>query len=504
MKEHLSRLAVFSLAAVTGCMNMPSVGPNYSEPEVDVAVCALPDAGVPTDANADERIVISEDGLARWWERMNDPVLTELVESAVTSNLTFRAAVSRLEQANWELLGAFSAFMPKMSVDGEISRTETHRNVSTVGAPRHTETDVFKGGFNAQWEIDIFGGNRRATEAALARAEAAGWGVAQAWIELTAQIGQQYVTLRTIQERLSVARNNLVLQSETYDILKSRMDSGIGDELAVHQCAYVVETTRAKIPQLMAQEEALKNAIAILAGTTPGVLHEKLAPVPGRDWLMEPQKVAELPVDLIRARPDVKVAERTLAAQVASVGVAKSMWYPKLYINGSLGLASLHVSKFTQPGSFYASIGPSVTWPLLQGGNVVAQTKAAEARVEEARLNYELALENAYADVRNNYSAYTLEYHRYQALNGAVKAATDAVAISQDLYKNGLRDFNNVLDAQRSRLNLEEELAISRGQITVDLIELYRSLGGGLASDVVFDCGCEEVEEKETEETKAE
>ena len=497
MSKIVNRFAMFSLAACTGCLNMPSVGPDYSEPEVSVADCALPDAGAPTselgetceyksaEASADDRVVVSEDLMARWWERMNDPVLTELVESAVTSNLTFRAAVSRLEQANWELLGAFSAFMPKMSVDGEISRTETHRNVSTVGAPRHTETDVFKGGFNAQWEIDIFGGNRRATEAALARAEAAGWGVAQAWIELTAQIGQQYVTLRTIQERLSVARNNLVLQSETYDILKSRMDSGIGDELAVHQCAYVVETTRAKIPQLMAQEEALKNAIAILAGTTPGVLHEKLAPVPGRDWLMEPQKVAELPMDLIRSRPDVKVAERTLAAQVASVGVAKSMWYPKLYINGSLGLASLHVSKFTQPGSFYASIGPSVSWPLLQGGNVVAQTKAAEARVEEARLNYELAIDSAFAEVRNNYAAYTLEYHRYQALNEAVKAATDAVTISQDLYKNGLRDFNNVLDAQRSRLNLEEELSVSRGQITVDLIALYRSLGGGLAQDKV-------------------
>ena len=219
---------------------------------------------------------------------------------------------------------------------------------------------------------------------------------------------------------------------------------------------------------------------------------------------MAPQKVAELPIDLIRSRPDVKAAERTLAAQVARVGVAKSAWYPKLFINGGLGFESVQASKFVQPGSFYASIGPSVSWPLLQGGNVIARTKAAEARVEEARLNYELALERAYADVRNNYSSYTLEYHRYQALNGAVKAATDAVAISQDLYKNGLRDFNNVLDAQRSRLNLEEELAISRGQITVDLIELYRSLGGGLASDVVFDCGCEEVEEKETEETKAE
>ena len=172
-------------------------------------------------------------------------------------------------------------------------------------------------------------------------------------------------------------------------------------------------------------------------------------------------------------------------SQVARVGVAKSAWYPKLYINGGLGLESMHASKFLQPGSFYASIGPSVTWPLLQGGNVYAQAKAAEARVEEARLSYELAIENAYAEVRNSYASYTQEYHRYQALNGAVKAATDAVTISQDLYKNGLRDFNNVLDAQRSRLNLEEELAVSRGQITLDLIDLYRSLGGGLAADSV-------------------
>ena len=274
----------------------------------------------------------------------------------------------------------------------------------------------------------------------------------------------------------------------------------------MHQCAYIVEQTRARIPQLLSQEEALKNAIAILAGKTPGELHETLKPVPGRDWLMSPQKVAELPMDLIRSRPDVKAAERTLAAQVASVGVAKSAWYPKLFITGGLGLESVQASKFAQPGSFYASIGPSISWPLLQGGNVVARTKAAEARVEEARLNYELALESAYAEVRDNYSAYTLEYHRYQALNSAVKAATDAVTISQDLYKNGLRDFNNVLDAQRSRLNLEEELAVSRGQITVDLIALYRSLGGGLASDVVFDCGCEgtETEEKKQEEEKQE
>ena len=511
MNKLVNRFAIFSLAACTGCLNLPSVGPDYIEPEVGTKDCVMPDAGAPTtelgesgeyksaEATADERVVISEDLMARWWERLNDPVLASLVESAVTNNLSYKAAVSRLRQAEWELVGSLSAFMPKGSIDSAISRSEIHRNNRSSTGRRHKELDVYNAGFNASWEIDIFGGNRRATEAALAQAEAAGWGVCQAWVELTTQIGQQYVNLRTIQDRIAVARNNLVLQSETYDILKSRLDSGIGDELAVNQCAYVVEQTRARIPQLLAQEEALKNALAILAGKAPGELHEILAPVPGRDWLMSPQKVSELPMDLIRSRPDVKAAERTLAARVASVGVAKSAWYPKLFITGGLGLESVHVSKFTQPGSFYASIGPSVSWPLLQGGNVIAQTKAAEERVEEARLNYELAIDNAFAEVRNNYSSYTLEYHRYQALNEAVRAATDAVTISQDLYKNGLRDFNNVLDAQRSRLNLEEELSVSRGQITVDLIALYRSLGGGLAQDKVT----EEETAPVTEETPA-
>lgn len=495
MKEHIGRFAVFSLAVCTGCINMPSVGPDYVEPEIKSAECVLPDAGAPTaeltetgeykvaEADADNRIVVSDDLMARWWERLDDPVLANLVEGAITNNLSYKVAISRLRQANWELVGSCSAFMPKGSIDGSVTRSEIHRNNRSSTGARHKEMDVFNGGFNASWEIDMFGGNRRAVEAALAQAEAAGWGVAQAWIELTAEIGEAYVSLRTVQERIEVARTNLALQSETYEILKSRFDSGIGDELAVNQSAYSVESTRANIPQLLAQEEALKNALAILAGVTPGSLHETLKPVPGRDWLMAPQKVSEIPLDLIRSRPDVKQAERRLAAQVASVGVAKAAWYPKLYITGGLGLESTHASKFMQPGSFYASIGPSITWPLLQGGNVYARVKEAEEKVEEARLNYQLAIDNAYSEVRSNYASYTLEYHRYQALEAAVKAATDAVTISKDLYQNGLKDFNNVLDAQRSRLTLEEELAVSRGQITIDLIDLYRSLGGGLAVD---------------------
>lgn len=486
--------AMAALAALTGCMSyLPSVGPDYAEPAFPPPAAALPDAGAPTSnltatceyipaaASNDSRVVVSDDETARWWTRFNDPVLTDLVENAVSNSVNYRIAKARLEQANWELLGSYAAFLPKFSVDGSAVRSESHRNNRSDGL-RHKQADAFDGGFSGTWEIDVFGGSRRRTEAALALAEAAGWTVADAWIALTTQIGREYVNLRTIQARIAVARTNLVLQSETYDILKSRLDSGIGDELAVSQCAYIVEQTRARLPELLTQEEAYKNAIAILVGEMPGALHDVLKPVSAdRDWLLAPQKVAELPLDLIRARPDVKAVERRLAAQVAEVGVARSQWYPKLFINGSLGLESAQFSKFLQPGSFYASIGPSVSWPIFQGGNIHAQVKAAEARVEEARLNYELALQNAYAEVRNAYAAYTQEYHRYQALKAGVKAANDAVTISQDLYTNGLKDFNNVLDAQRSRLTLTESMVISRGQITLDLINLYRALGGGLA-----------------------
>ena len=481
------------LAAAAGCAYLPSVGPDYQAPERDNAAVALPDAGYPTtnltagceyrpaESNADSRVEITANELSEWWKRFNDPVLSDLVESALTNNLTYKIAIKRLVQADYELLGSYAAFLPTFSVGAGWSRNRYGRNAA--GGDVTTSYDAQNATLDGNWEIDIFGGSRRQAEAAFSLAEAAGWGVSDAWVALTTQLGSQYVNLRTTQERLEVARTNLVLQSETYDILRSRLDSGIGDELAVNQCAYIVEQTRANIPQLLAQEEKLKNAIAILAGKTPGELEETLAPVKvRRDWLLAPQKLSKLPLDLLRGRPDVKRAEMSLAAQTAYIGVAKAQWFPKLYISGQVGFMNTNGQRLFNKDSFFAILGPSVSWPIFQGGAIYANVKAAEAKMEQAAAEYELALDNAYGDVRDAYSAYTQEYHRYQSLKSAVKAATDAVTISKDLYKNGLKDFNNVLDAQRSRLQLEEAYAISRGQITLDLIALYKALGGGLAS----------------------
>lgn len=488
MNKYLYSIAA-AAALLAGCMSLPSVGPDYSAPTFEMPEDLLPDAGFPTtnltasfeyapaQSNDDNRVVISKDQIARWWERFDDSVLSNLVDSAVSNNISFIMAQRRFEQANWELLGSYAAFAPKFELGGGWSRRWSREKNNG-----HSSYNVRDAVLDGNWEIDIFGGNRRLTEAAFAQAEAAGWTVADAWVALTTQIGVQYINLRTTQARIDVARTNLVLQSETYDILKSRLDSGIGDELAVNQCAYIVEQTRARIPQLLAQEEALKNALAVLAGEVPGALHEMLKPVEyTRDWLLQPQKVAELKLDMMRSRPDVKALERELAAQTARIGAAKAQWFPKLYINGTVGFENKKKSHLFARDSFIASLGPAVSWPIFQGGAIYANVKATESKMLELALAYELAIDNAYGEVRNAYSAYTQEYHRYQALKSAVKAASDAVSISNDLYKNGLKDFNNVLDAQRSRLQLEEEYVVSRGQITLNLIELYRALGGGLA-----------------------
>lgn len=473
-------------AALAGCYYLPSVGPDYEEPELKAVEAELPDAGKPPEMETDERVEISSDAMQLWWKQFDDPVLEELVEAAVSNNLDFKTAQTRLEEANWALLGTYSDFLPKVNAEGRWTDAYNRmRNQSLAGTgikKRHAQVSELGLGLN--WEIDIFGGNRRATEAALALVEGAEWDLANAWLQLTTQIGEQYVNLRTCQERIAVARDNLQLQTETYEILKSRLDSGIGDELAVNQCKYVVEQTRARIPQLLAQEESIKNAITILAGEMPGTMHEKLKPLEARRaWLLPPQKLGELPLDMMRARPDVKAKERSLAAQCARIGVAKAEWYPKLYITGSVGYQALSASKLISHGALMSSFGPSASWSIFSAGAIYASVKAEEARTEQAALAYEQSVQKAYEDVRNAYSAYSQEYHRYRALADAVKAAQDAVSISKDLYKNGIKDFNNVLDAQRSSLALEEELVVSRGAITLELIELYKSLGGGLASE---------------------
>ena len=494
--KSMNDMLVLALAAsvVSGC-GILAVGPDFRSPEVTVDESAVraPGAGWPMTTNLtetgefkpapaaeDPRTELKAEEIRTWWRQFNDELLSDLVENAVSNNRTFLMAQQRLEQARWRYAGSWADVMPHFTGVGSASRAHASGNGS-AGANAYTRRDTFRAGFDATWELDVFGGVRRGIEEADARMAKAHCDLADAWVSLSSEIGIQYVALRTVQDRLKVARANLVIQTETYDILKSRLQSGIGDELAVNQAKYNVEQTRATIPNLLAKEESLMNALAVLAGTMPGALHSRLQVQTDRDWLVEPKKLSKIPLDVMRSRPDVRAAEFALAAQVAHVGVAESFLFPKFYLNGSLGMESIKMSKFLDRDSLYGSLGPSVSWPIFQGGNIYANLKAEESAMDEAALNYELTIQTAFSEVRSAYSAYSQEYHRYESLKGAVKAAKDAEAISQDLYKNGLSDFNNVLDAQRSLLALEEALTVSRGEITQDLIALYKALGGGIS-----------------------
>lgn len=460
---------------LAGCSSLPSVGPDYKKPEVDIPDFPLPDAGTTDPKGEDKRYVISTNELSAWWTKFDDKTLAGLVDTAVSNNLSYKMAFERLTQSRWQLFGSKAAFMPQISAGGEAIRSDE--------ALVSNYQDLFRAGFDASWEIDIFGGNRRAVESAAREYEAQALSLNDAWVSLTAEVGRRYIELRTTQQRIAVARANLKLQSETYDIVKSRLESGIGDGLAVSQSKYIVEQTRAAIPPLLAQEERLMDAIAILSGSMPGSCHELLKKCPERDWLVPAGRLGETPLDLIRMRPDVRAAERRLAAQSARIGVAKSMWFPKLFINGELGLKTGEFQDWFKRRSLYGSFGPSVSWPIFQGGRIYADVKVEESRTREACLNYELTVQKAYEEVRDMYSTYTREYHRYEALKAAVKAAQDAVAISKDLNEKGLKDFTAVIDAQRSLLTLEESLVESRGDITTNLISLYKALGGGLAAE---------------------
>lgn len=415
-------LLCFASFVLAGCW---SVGPDYKAQEVSAPSSPLPDAGLPVTTNKvvksseQGRVIIATDEIAAWWNVFNDSDLSMLETAAFTNNLTLRAAVSRVRQARAQLAIARGRWEPTLDASGSYSRFRTSGNGKS--GKRMTKGD-FAGGFDANWEIDIFGGLRRGVEAAEAAWKAEIAGLDQAWVSLAAKVGVNYVDLRTVQERLQVARDNLRLQNETLDILASRMKAGIGDDLAVQQAKYNVETTRATIPGLLAQEESYLNALAVLTGQEPGALHQTLK---GGKAMppMQPRQLVGIDAELLRRRPDIRQAERSLAAQCARVGVATAELYPHFYLNGSIGLESLKAKDFFKSDSLYWNFGPAFTWSIFSGNTVRANIEIQDALYDAALANYQNTLLSAQEEIRDALSAYGQEFHRFEALTRAVAAA---------------------------------------------------------------------------------
>ena len=414
--------------------------------------------------------------LGSWWDALGDDRLTRLVMTSLQNNRDLRAARARVTEARAALGISRSARLPWLDSVNSWTRSESSENSANNGA----QVEITRLGIDASWEIDIFGGLKEKDRAAAAALEAEHAALHAAWVALSSEVALNYLSLRTLQERLKISRKNLALQEETLVMLKSQHDAGLMDALALSQAQYTAEQTRAGIPTLQAGIEAAMNGLAILAGLVPGSLEEILA-VPG--VLPEPSSVnlVGIPADALRQRPDIRAAERSLAAQVSRKKSAELDRLPKFTLMGSIGLESLSAGNIFSGDSFGFSFGPRITLPIFHGESIRRNIQVQAAREEQLLAAYEGTVLAAVAEVRDALAASAQEFERNVALKSGIAAAHDALGVAGDRYRSGLADFSNVIGAQQALLSLEDQYAVSRGQMTSNIVRVFKALGGGWA-----------------------
>lgn len=456
-------LVLFLLGILAGCA---AVGPDYAPP---------PGENTPQAWHTELGQGLSGQSLdvmclADWWTTLNDPVLAGLVAQSVAGNLDMKQALAKVREARARRGVSRADQFPALDASGSAKRSKSRGSTATYGS--------YALGFDAGWEIDIFGGVRRAVEAAEADLDASRENLRDVLVSLTAEVALNYLDTRTIQSRLSVAEKNLDLQQQTFALTRSRNEAGLSDELALQQARANVENTAAQIPNLRKSLEEAKNRLAVLTGTPPGGLHALLAdarPIPVASALV----TVGVPAETLRQRPDIRKAERNLAAQTARIGVATADLYPKFRLAGSIGLESLKSRELFKSASEIWSIGPSVSWNIFDAG-AIRQTIEVQSAIQEQYLYaYEAAVLTALEEVENALAAYAEEQLRRERLLAATDAARQADILARNKYDAGLVDFTTVLDAQRTLLSYEDQLTESNGTVTSNLIRLYKALGGG-------------------------
>jgi NodT family efflux transporter outer membrane factor (OMF) lipoprotein len=466
--------AAFSLLTFSGC----AVGPDYVRPETPLNGCSWQTklkAGL-NDGRMDPQT------LASWWTTLNDPVLSSLIQQAATDNLSLKEACARIREARARRGISRAELFPTLDATGSAgynrSKDEKKEDADV------NEADLYAAGFDAVWELDVFGGKRRGLEASEADLQASKEDFRDVLVSLLAEVALNYVEVRTFQMRLSISRANLDAQQETYHIAQWRFQAGLTTQLDVEQARYNLEQTHSQIPTLQTGLEQAKNRLSVLLGHPPGFTNDILAdsgPIP-----VTPLQVAVgVPADVLRRRPDIRSAERRLAAQTAEIGVATAELYPKFSLIGSIGLeTAVSIGDLFLSGNrtLVSSMTSNVLWTIFDAGQIRENIKVQTALQEQALAQYEAVILTALEEVENALIAYADEQARRKALLEATRAAQNAVDLSSHQYNSGLIDFQAVLDAQRSLLSFQDQLAVSEGEVTSNLISLYKALGGGWTS----------------------
>jgi NodT family efflux transporter outer membrane factor (OMF) lipoprotein len=467
-------LAVVLLAGlVSGCA---MVGPNYGRPPVKVEQTWM--------ETADKRVQTASVNYKDWWQVFKDPVLNRLIDTAYRENLTLRIAGVRVLEARAQLGAVIGEFYPQTQIGaGSLTRTRlSEREAQSAYANQITYSQA-QLGFSVSWELDFWGKFRRGIQAADARLQATMADYDNVLVSLTAEVANNYINICTLEKRLGIARRNVQIQTESLQIAEARFEGGTTSQRDVEQAKTILANTQATIPTLESQVRQAQNALCVLLGLPPSNLANLLQgteeiPAP------PPQVAMGIPADLLRRRPDIRSAELQAMAQCSRIGMAKADLYPSFSLTGTVGFAASDMATFYLGDLFQwrsrtGSFGPSFQWNILNYGRITNLVRVQDARFQELLIAYQNSVLKAQQEVEDSLVAFLRAQERARFLFNSTTAAKRSLDLAVLQYREGITDFTTVLTAQQSLLNEQDSLATTLGDISKNLVGVYRALGGG-------------------------
>ena len=450
---------------IAGC----KVGPNYKPP-----IMEMPQEW--PHGSADVFTTVPGANYAGWWKIFADKDLDNLIQRAVENNRDIRAAFYRVETSRALRDSTAGQYYPNINATGSYNRS-LYRGITQVAASAKP-LDIYTSGFDFLWEIDLFGKIRRSVESSQASYQASIEDYHDLMVTLLADVCSNYIDLRTIQERIKYAKNNVEIQRKTLELTQNLYQAEIVGELDVRQAEFNLANTESEIPPLLIAEEASLNRLAVLLGELPGSIRNEISPDRTIAAIKENIDIS-LPVNLLRQRPDIRRAERLLAAQTASIGIAEADLYPALQLSGFFETQSLKFSGLGNINNKTYSYGPGLSWNIFDGNRIRNNIKIQKAITAELLAGWQNTVLAAVEDVQNAMYAYSQQAVRQKSLENSVAASVRSVDLVQSLYQSGLTDFQNVLDTQRTLFIQQDNLATSNGLLLQDLVLIYRAFGAG-------------------------
>ena len=459
-----------------------SVGPNFVSPNPH-----LPETSFTGDrgAIADARLPPPPD--PEWWAVFRDPILTDLERRVAAANLDVRTATIRLAESRFQRGVAAAAELPSLNGDAKYTRELYSQNgiVSLLGAlaPPGAPLAVppindYNVGFDASWELDLWGKVRRQVEAADAAVDQAADQRRDALVSSLAELARDYIQLRGVQTQIRIANDNLKVDRDVLGLAQERTQRGLQNGLDVENAAAQVESIRAQIPALEQQETQYINALSLLLDQPPGALKAELAR-PHSEPASPPRVPLGIPSELARRRPDIRAAETQLHAATANIGVAVGAFYPTVQLNGMVGLDALDYTNLWKGSSLQYTLGPSISLPIFAGGRLRNTLELRDAQQQEAAIAYHKTVLQAWHDVVNALVAHRLEQTRRARLRAQADHSRQALDLARTRYNDGVTDFLTVLDTERTLLQAEQQHAASTTNVALDLVQLFKALGGG-------------------------